>query len=97
MVHDSLSSSLRRPQLTVLVSPSFKQQASNVCELGSWSTLLQRHKFLLTTLVLLAFLCTVYLYFAITLGAADPCSGMSGAKKALCQSKDLHARKLRLF
>ncbi|XP_071725220.1 uncharacterized protein [Rutidosis leptorrhynchoides] len=69
----------------VLVSPrrksaSFKKQFDL-----SWSALVQRHRFLLTALVLLAFLCTVYLYFAITLGdTMTSCSGLKGKQKALC-------------
>ncbi|XVE88518.1 hypothetical protein DITRI_Ditri19aG0075700 [Diplodiscus trichospermus] len=59
-------------------------------ELGSWSTLVQRHRFLLTALGLLAFLCTIYLYFAVTLGAADTCSGLKGTQKATCKLQ--HAR-----
>ncbi|KAM7257298.1 hypothetical protein ACFE04_013039 [Oxalis oulophora] len=50
----------------------------------SWPTLLRRHRFLLTALVLLTCLCTVYLYFAITLGEQMTCSGLHGTKKALC-------------
>ncbi|KAB1214461.1 hypothetical protein CJ030_MR5G005963 [Morella rubra] len=64
-------------------SPSFRKQFSRDDSL-SWSALIQRHRFLLTALVLLAFLCTVYLYFAVTLGASGSCSGMSGAQKTLC-------------
>ncbi|KAJ4718686.1 Ephrin-A3 [Melia azedarach] len=76
---------------TVLSSPhrrssSFKRQFSKD-ELGSWSSLVERHRFLLTALVLLAFLCTVYLYFAVTLGATGTCSGLTGNQKALCQAK----------
>ncbi|KAE8715074.1 Zinc-binding ribosomal protein family protein [Hibiscus syriacus] len=59
-------------------------------ELGSWSTLVQRHRFLSTALTLLAFLCTIYLYFAITLGATDTCSGVTGTQKASCKLQ--HAR-----
>ncbi|KAG6781559.1 hypothetical protein POTOM_014470 [Populus tomentosa] len=66
-----------------LRSPSFRKQFPRD-DLGSWSTLLQRHRFLLTALVLLAFLCTIYLYFAVTLGATESCSGFTGTKKALC-------------
>ncbi|KAJ6346860.1 hypothetical protein OIU76_003526 [Salix suchowensis] len=66
-----------------LRSPSFRKQFPRD-DLGSWSTLLQRHRFLLTALVLLAFLCTIYLYFAVTLGATESCSGFTGTKRALC-------------
>ncbi|CAK7336361.1 unnamed protein product [Dovyalis caffra] len=65
-------------------SSSFRKQFPRD-ELGSWSTLLQRHRFLLTALALLAFLCTIYLYFAVTLGATETCSGLTGTKKALCR------------
>ncbi|MED6110809.1 hypothetical protein PIB30_046287 [Stylosanthes scabra] len=74
-------------------SPSFRRQKD---ELGSWSTLVNRHRFLLVALCLLVILCTVYLYFAITLGAVDSCSGLSGDAKALCQMehvKDSLARR----
>ncbi|KAJ6414574.1 hypothetical protein OIU84_003551 [Salix udensis] len=77
MVLDNLISS---PHLR---SPSFRKQFPRD-DLGSWSTLLQRHRFLLTALVLLAFLCTIYLYFAVTLGATESCSGFTGTKRALC-------------
>ncbi|OAY37045.1 uncharacterized protein LOC110626939 [Manihot esculenta] len=78
MVLDNILSSPR------LRSPSLRKQFSRD-ELGSWSTLLQRHRFLLTALVLLAFLCTIYLYFAITLGATGSCSGLTGKQQALCR------------
>lgn len=31
------------------------------------------------------FLCTIYLYFAITLGTRDSCSGLGGTQRAICQ------------
>ncbi|KAK7293077.1 hypothetical protein RJT34_15938 [Clitoria ternatea] len=83
MVLDSIMSSPHRR------SPSFRRQFPRD-ELGSWSTLVRRHRFLLTALVLLTFLCTVYLYFAVTFGATDTCSGLTGAQKASCQLK--HAK-----
>ncbi|GER49117.1 hypothetical protein STAS_26340 [Striga asiatica] len=64
---------------------SLKKQQSRGEEFGSCSTLVQRHRFLLTALALLAFLCTVYLYFAVTLGAGDDCSGLVGTQKATCR------------
>jgi len=76
MVLDSILSSSPR-----LKSPSFRRPKDG---LGSWSTLYQRHRFLLSALVLLTILCTVYLYFAITLGSNGSCSGLSGAQKASC-------------
>ncbi|KAK3427840.1 uncharacterized protein LOC104450657 [Eucalyptus grandis] len=82
MVLDTVLSSPHRR------SPSFRKQFGRE-ELGSWSTLAQRHRFLLTALALLGFLCTIYLYFAITLGAAaaGSCSDLTGTEKALCQAK----------
>ncbi|KAG5104577.1 hypothetical protein JHK82_041547 [Glycine max] len=77
MVLDSILTSPR------LKSPSFRRQFTKD-ELGSWSTLFQRHRFLLSALVLLTLLCTVYLYFAVTLGASGTCSGLTGAQKASC-------------
>ncbi|OMO65936.1 hypothetical protein COLO4_30901 [Corchorus olitorius] len=84
MVLDSIvSSPVRR-------SGSMRKQFQKD-EFGSWSTLFQRHKFLLTALALLTFLCTIYLYFAVTLGATtDTCSGLSGTQKATCKLR--HAR-----
>lgn len=64
-------------------SPSFRRQFQRD-ELGSWSTLVQRHRFLLTALAMLAFLCTIYLYFAVTLGESGSCSGLTGARRAQC-------------
>ncbi|CAD5184654.1 unnamed protein product [Musa acuminata subsp. malaccensis] len=91
MVLDSLSSPHRRSQNLVFLTSSSKK-------LGSWSILLERHKFLLTMLALLAFLCTIYLYFAVTMGVAGSCPGMSAAEKALCQAKaSLHKGKLKFF
>lgn len=77
MVLDTILSSPR------MRSPSFRRQFTKD-ELGSWSTLVQRHRFLLFALVLLTLLCTVYLYFAVTLGSSGSCSGMTGAQKASC-------------
>ncbi|KAL4601975.1 hypothetical protein ACB092_10G020200 [Castanea dentata] len=77
MVLDSILASPHRR------SPSFRKQFSRDDSL-SWPTLLQRHRFLLTALVLLAFLCTVYLYFAVTLGASGSCSDLKGTQKVLC-------------
>uniref|UniRef100_A0A0A0K6S1 Uncharacterized protein n=2 Tax=Cucumis sativus TaxID=3659 RepID=A0A0A0K6S1_CUCSA len=76
MVLDSVLSSPHRR------SPSFRKSFPN--ELGSWSTLVQRHRFLLTALVLLTFLCTIYLYFAVTLGSSSSCFGLTGTQKAQC-------------
>ncbi|KAL1365008.1 uncharacterized protein LOC107480608 [Arachis duranensis] len=71
-------------------SPSFRRPFSKN-ELGSWSTLMERHRFLLSALVLLVLLCSVYLYFAVTLGASDICSGLTGPEKASCHMQHLKA------
>lgn len=86
MVLDSLSSPHRRSQNTFFVSSAKKPQSSRD---DSWSALVERHRFLLTTLVVLAFLCTIYLYFAVTLGASDACAGLAGAERIECQAKSL--------
>ncbi|KAJ7952014.1 Ephrin-A3 [Quillaja saponaria] len=78
MVLDSILSSPHRR------SPSFRKPFPRD-DLGSWSTLYHRHRFLLTALALLAFLCTIYLYFAVTLGATSTCSELTGSQKALCR------------
>ncbi|KAF5932617.1 hypothetical protein ACSBR2_042526 [Camellia fascicularis] len=72
-------------------APPIKKQYSKGDELESCSGLVQRHRFLLTALVLLACLCTIYLYFAITLGAGESCSGLTGAEKALCRVEQAKA------
>ncbi|RWV90756.1 hypothetical protein BHE74_00021702 [Ensete ventricosum] len=98
MVLDSLSSPHRRSQNTVFLTSPSKKQQSGFNEPGSWSTIFERHRFLLTMLAVLAFLCTIYLYFAVTLGDTGSCSGMSGAEKDLCQAKSsLHKGKLKFF
>ncbi|KAI4329423.1 hypothetical protein L6164_021688 [Bauhinia variegata] len=83
MVLDSMLSSPHRR------SPSFRRPFSR--DELSWSTLVQRHRFLLTALALLTFLCTVYLYFAVTLGASNSCSGLTGAQKASCHMQHVKA------
>ncbi|XP_010472842.1 PREDICTED: uncharacterized protein LOC104714266 [Camelina sativa] len=83
MVLDGIvSSPLRRPH-------ALKKQWD---DLGSCSTVVQRHRFLLTAMLLLAFLCTIYIYFAVTLGARHlSCSGMTGKEKAICQMEHVQA------
>ncbi|EFJ12850.1 hypothetical protein SELMODRAFT_425042 [Selaginella moellendorffii] len=56
----------------------------------SWRALVYRHQFLLLMLGVLLFLCTVYLYFAITLGTGNSCAGLTGVQKEICSlsSKD---------
>ncbi|KAL6958318.1 hypothetical protein U1Q18_006907 [Sarracenia purpurea var. burkii] len=88
MVLESIvSSPHRRSQnaANAFSSPSIRKPYSTGDELESCSSLLQRHRFLLTALALLAFLCTVYLYFAVTLGNGKTCSGLKGSEKALCR------------
>ncbi|XP_071703684.1 uncharacterized protein [Rutidosis leptorrhynchoides] len=83
MALDGVITSPHRRTQTAFSSNSSRKNYTMGNELGSFSTVIRRHRFLLTALVLLAFLCTVYLYFAITLGA-DVCSGLIGTQKALC-------------
>eukprot|EP00250_Pteridium_aquilinum_P007692 c17362_g1_i1 orf=310-1155(+) len=92
MGHDTLagmSPAHRRNQNPVSPSASlfrrpstFPREESDL----SWMGLFRRHRFLLLTLVVLAFLCSVYLYFAIKLGA-ESCSGLSAKEEALCRLK----------
>ncbi|XP_039115567.1 uncharacterized protein LOC120251093 [Dioscorea cayenensis subsp. rotundata] len=96
MVRDTLSSPHRRSQNTVFTTISGKQSSSRD-EFGSWSALFERHRFLLTMLVVLAFLCTIYLYFAVTLGSSGSCSGLSASEKALCLAKSLNKGKLKFL
>ncbi|KAI3766138.1 hypothetical protein L2E82_16188 [Cichorium intybus] len=100
MVLEGVITSPHRRSQTVFSSPSIKKQYTKEDELGSFSTVIRRHRYLLTALVLLAVLCTVYLYFAVTLGAGDVCYGLNPTQKALCrvqQAKESIAkRKLKL-
>nr|XP_043614833.1 uncharacterized protein LOC122586882 [Erigeron canadensis]XP_043614834.1 uncharacterized protein LOC122586882 [Erigeron canadensis] len=100
MVLDGIITSPHRRTQTAFSSPAFKKQYTKEDELGSFSTIIRRHRYLLTALVLLTLLCTVYLYFAVTLGAGDVCSGLSGAQKALCRvqipKESIARRKLKL-
>jgi hypothetical protein len=98
MVLESIiSSPHRRSQNGSFSPPAFKKQYTKGEELGSCLTLVQRHRFLLTALVLLFILCTVYLYFAVTLGATDTCSELTGTKKAICVSASVAKGKLKFF
>lgn len=85
MALDGVITSPHRRTQTAFSSTSSRKNYTSGNELGSFSTVVRRHRFLLTALALLAFLCTIYLYFAITLGAADVCMGLTGSQKALCQ------------
>ncbi|KAL3699958.1 hypothetical protein R1sor_017980 [Riccia sorocarpa] len=49
-----------------------------------WKTLLKRHRFLLFMLAILAFLCTIYLYFAVTFSSVDTCKGLEGTSRSQC-------------
>ncbi|GLT59963.1 hypothetical protein SLA2020_327560 [Shorea laevis] len=84
-----------------IVSSPMRRKSFPRDELGSWSTLFQRHRYLLTALALLAFLCTIYLYFAVTLGATGSCSGLKGTQRATCElqhaGSSLHNGKLKFF
>ncbi|KAL1563830.1 hypothetical protein AAHA92_06253 [Salvia divinorum] len=81
-----ITSPHRRSQTqTAFSPPSPRKQHSRDTEFGSCATLVQRHRFLLTALALLVVLCTIYLYFAVTLGSADECSDLAGAEKASCR------------
>ncbi|XP_021724907.1 uncharacterized protein LOC110692215 [Chenopodium quinoa] len=50
----------------------------------SSSALIQQHRFLLTAIDLLVLLCTIYLYFAVTLGSNDLCSGSLRTERESC-------------
>lgn len=100
MVLEGVITSPHRRSQTPFSPPSVKKQYTKEDELGSFSTVVRRHRYLLTALVLLAVLCTVYLYFAVTLGAGDICYGLNPTQKALCQVKlakeSIAKRKLKL-
>lgn len=97
MVLDSLSSPHRRSQNAS--SPFSVKKPQKGHDDLTWSILLERHRFLLTMMVLLVLLCTIYLYFAVTLGGTGSCSALSGADKVLCQAKSSvkHNGKLKFF
>lgn len=87
--HAGMSPAHRRNQNPLSPSATLFRRSSTFSreELDqSWMALFRRHRFLLLTLALLAFLCTVYLYFAIKLGA-DSCSGLSANEEARCLLK----------
>lgn len=54
---------------------------------NSWSTLVSRHKFLLWALLVLLLLCTVYLYYAISLDFVPGCEGLLGTELELCKGE----------
>ncbi|XP_047342144.1 uncharacterized protein LOC124945708 [Impatiens glandulifera] len=82
-----VSSPHRRSQNTTAFSmPSNKKQYAKPDDL-SCSVLLQRHRYLLTALALLAVLCTVYLYFAVTLVPGKSCAGLTGKLKESCNAE----------
>ncbi|KMZ62471.1 hypothetical protein ZOSMA_45G00090 [Zostera marina] len=90
---ENASSPRRRAQATVPQQFPFKKPYGRE-GFGSLSVLLERHRFLLTTLTLLFFLCTVYLYFAVTLGSDGSCSGITGSEKDRCLSKLLSSHSI---
>ncbi|GMH21997.1 hypothetical protein Nepgr_023840 [Nepenthes gracilis] len=67
-------------------SPLFRKQSSPA-DLSCLS-LIKRHSFLLTAIVLLAFLCSIYLYFAVMFGSNGSCSGLLGTERELCRLKN---------
>ncbi|KAL3655124.1 hypothetical protein CASFOL_000910 [Castilleja foliolosa] len=92
MALDNVITSPHRRTQTVFSAPTSKKQYTSRGEdMGSCSALVQRHRFLLTALALLGFLCTIYLYFAVTLGSSDACSELMGAQKASCRLKLIKA------
>ncbi|KAL8250253.1 hypothetical protein R6Q59_033946 [Mikania micrantha] len=98
MVLDGIITSPHRRSQAAFSSSSFKKHYTKDDELGSFSTIVRRHRYLLTALGLLALLCTVYLYFAVTLG--DVCSALNTTQKALCRvqlaKESIARRKLKL-
>ncbi|KAL9257950.1 hypothetical protein AKJ16_DCAP05003 [Drosera capensis] len=100
-VENVLTSPHRRTQTQFSTqSPASKKQLPPDM---SFASLVQRHRFLLTALILLVLLCTVYLYFAVTLGSNGSCSGLLGGERELCQlrhtkdSLSSNTRKLKSF
>lgn len=88
--HAGLSPAHRRNQNPVSPSASlFKRPATFSREDldQSWMALFRRHQFLLLMVALLAFLCIVYLYFAVKLGAVN-CTGLSAQEESLCLLKN---------
>uniref|UniRef100_A0A803LTY2 Uncharacterized protein n=1 Tax=Chenopodium quinoa TaxID=63459 RepID=A0A803LTY2_CHEQI len=75
-----ISSPHRRTQGAFASSSPHKKFSHDV----SFTTLIQRHRFLLVALVLLVVLCTVYLYFAVTMSSGESCSGLLGTERVLC-------------
>lgn len=85
--HAGMSPAHRRNQNPVSPSASLLRRSSTFSREEtdlSWMALIRRHRFLLLMLALLILLCTIYLYFAIKLGA-DNCSSLSGKEEALCR------------
>ncbi|KNA19767.1 hypothetical protein SOVF_058370 [Spinacia oleracea] len=94
-----ISSPHRRSQTQGAFASSPRHKKSALSDI-SFSALIQRHRFLLVALVLLIILCTVYLYFAVTLGS-ESCSGLLGTERELClenHGKETFTKgKLKLF
>ncbi|KMZ74283.1 hypothetical protein ZOSMA_132G00510 [Zostera marina] len=69
---DSLTSSAPQRRSQPLCSPSSSIKKSYTHDdVGGCSVLLERHRFLLVTFIVLGLLCTIYLYFAVTLGSKN--------------------------
>ncbi|CAH9099087.1 unnamed protein product [Cuscuta epithymum] len=83
---DKIASPHRRSHAAFSVAPSYKKLHPRGGDESpvSFSTILQRHRFLLIAMGLLTFICIVYLYFAVTLGSGDSCSGLTATEKAAC-------------
>lgn len=99
MALEVLSSPRKRTQGPTPSLPQTVKKAPK--ELGSWATVLERHRFLLTVLAILGVLCTIYLYFAVTIAGngTNSCSDLSGTEKALCRLNlaNFAHRKLKFF
>ena len=92
--HAVLSPAHRRNQNPLSPSSSVFRRSSTFSRDEtdlSWNALIRRHRFLLSMLALLMFLCTIYLYFAIKLGS-DDCSGLIGNEETLCRLKRSNAK-----
>nr|PNR41621.1 hypothetical protein PHYPA_019025 [Physcomitrium patens] len=85
MGNDNLFSSGHRRGSNIPSLSPFKRSSSSSD--SSWRSLANRHRFLLNMLGLLVVLCTIYLYFAITLGPSDSCSGLGGAGRVRCEMR----------
>eukprot|EP00271_Cylindrocystis_brebissonii_P003922 TRINITY_DN15191_c0_g1_i1.p1 TRINITY_DN15191_c0_g1~~TRINITY_DN15191_c0_g1_i1.p1 ORF type:complete len:129 (-),score=22.22 TRINITY_DN15191_c0_g1_i1:46-432(-) len=94
----TMSTSIRSPTKNRRTgnSPSQRSSASDLPSLAcdspfklavdnSTSALILRHQFLLWTMLVLVILCTVYLYFAVSLGSLPECKGKWGKDLVSCR------------